>query len=329
MGGMRRRAAQQRCRAKQPGQAVGGAAHDRRLPVAPTEELLGCHLPALRCAGAVAGRAIFEKTPAYFDQASPHVLACALPGVRLLVMLRRPVERAYSAYRMCQRELKGGWCRLPFDKVVARTVRGEPPRLSRGALSRQPQWRRMLVMGQYALHLRRWLRAVEAPTLRVLWLEQFKRDPFGCMAAVESYLGLPPFDYRRRATRNQAGYWVVGRSKTNAAATSDAAAASLASRAGGGADASAASGAAASGGAAASPSLSDEARLALEGLYAPWQRRLLELLRLHNLSLLPIPANATDVPTIPGGGGDDEGDMEDDDDDDDDDGESEDEPASQ
>ena len=33
--------------------------------------------------------------------------------------------------------------------------------------------------------------------LRLLWLEQFQRDPFLCMALLEGFLGLPPFDYRR------------------------------------------------------------------------------------------------------------------------------------
>ena len=55
-----------------------------------------------------------------------------------------------------------------------------------------------------------------------------------------------------------------------------------------------------------------------------WQRRLLELLREHNSSLLPIPADATDVPATVGASGD-EGDEGDDDDDDDDDEEEEEE----
>ena len=50
-------------------------------------------------------RTCFEKTPAYFDQASPQVLACAVPSARLLLMLRRPEARAFSAYQMCTREM--------------------------------------------------------------------------------------------------------------------------------------------------------------------------------------------------------------------------------
>ena len=58
------------------------------------------------------------------------------------------------------------------------------------------------------------------------WLEDFKRDPFACMAAVERFMGLPAHDYRAIATRNAAGLYVVGKSKSSSAATSgDAAAA--------------------------------------------------------------------------------------------------------
>jgi len=232
-------------------------------------------------ASSVADRVIFEKTPAYFDEASPQVVSCVMPGVRLVVMLRRPVERAYSAYRMCQRELKGRWCRLPFDTVVAKLIHGEPPRASRKTLDDEPQWSRMLLMGQYALHLRRWLRAFEPAQMRILWLEQFKRDPFLCMSLLERYMGIAHHDYHQRATRNQAGYWVVGKSKTNAASTSEAAAARLATP---------------GDKASSSTHISAESKATLEAFYAPWQRRLLKLMRENNVSLLPIPADAVDVP---------------------------------
>jgi hypothetical protein len=112
-------------------------------------------------ARAMADRVIFEKTPAYFDQASPRLISCTVPGVKLVVMLRRPVERAYSAYRMCQRELQSDWCRVPFDEALGTIVSGDPPRANHKALAKAPQLRRMLLMGQYASHLRRWLRVFE------------------------------------------------------------------------------------------------------------------------------------------------------------------------
>ena len=120
------------------------------------------------------GRLVFEKTPAYFDKAKPHMLKCALPAARLLVMLRLPAERAKSAYLMCQREMHASWCSEPFEDVVSRMVvsssnsttavltsasiginQSAPPSNTPQSdnwrtLRREPHLRRLLVMGHYA-----------------------------------------------------------------------------------------------------------------------------------------------------------------------------------
>ena len=213
----------------------------------------------------VAGRFVFEKTPAYFDQASPQVLACAVPSARLLLMLRRPEARAFSAYQMCTREMHARWCTEPFDAALERSLQtgdgSEAPSLR--ALRNEPQLKRMLVMGQYALHLRRWLGAFDASQFGVLWLEQFKRSPFTCIHAIERFVGARPHDYRTQATRNRAGLWVVGKSKSSQAGTSQA-----------------------DGGAKAR--ISPWANKTLHEFYAPWQRRLRRLLERTNASLLPL-----------------------------------------
>mgnify|MGYP002632085492 CR=1 FL=1 len=55
---------------------------------------------------------LFEKTPAYFDMATPAVVMCAVPSAKILLMLRLPVARAVSAYRMCQTEMEADWCKV-------------------------------------------------------------------------------------------------------------------------------------------------------------------------------------------------------------------------
>jgi len=285
-------------------------------------------------ASAVSGRVIFEKTPAYFDQASPRLISCTVPAVKLVVMLRRPAARAYSAYRMCQREMQLHWCRRPFDEALGSILSGDPPRENHKGLAKSAQLRRMLLMGQYSAHLRRWLRVFEPARLRLLWLEEFKQDPFQCMALLESFLGLPPFDYRRRATRNAYGYWVVGKSKSNAAATSETAAARLAARAKPvtAASSSSSSSNSSSSSSSSSSSISPAAKKSLEDFYAPWQRKLLALVRTHNISLLPAGASlkpgampgpreliAEELYGVRQGGGGTSGNGGDDDDDDDDD----------
>ena len=231
----------------------------------------------------VRGRLLFEKTPAYFDQASPRLVACAVPSAQLLIMLRAPAERARSAYSMCQRELGADWCRAPFDEAVARILGGVDgasdgasgvvPRVNRRALRRSPHMRRMLQMGQYAVFLRRWLGYFPPGRVGILWLEQFKVDPFRCMRAVETFAHLPAHDFRKIATRNAAGLYVVGDSKSSSAATSgDAAAATAASRR-------------RNASAAAHSRSSGAGIVALRAYYAPWQRRLRALVLEHNLTL--------------------------------------------
>ena len=135
----------------------------------------------------------------------------------------------------------------------------------------------MLHMGRYAIFLRDWLLAFGPERLRVLWLEQFKADPFACLHAVETFVGLPHHNFRHLARRNSAGYWVVGRSKSNSASTF--AAPRLIS----------------------SESFEAQARqrtalATLRAYYEPWQRRLSELLEKQNISLVGEPP----APMMPG-----------------------------
>jgi hypothetical protein len=232
------------------------------------------------------GHILYEKTPAYFDLASPRLVACAVPSARLLVMLRDPTSRARSAYAMCQREAGAAWCRAPFEVALGQvldltaisvtngssssgSVSGTP-RAKRRTLRNSPHLRRMLLMGHYATYLRSWLapQAFRQDRLRVLWLEQFKVDPFACLRAVEQFAGLPAHNYRAIATRNAAGLYVVGKSKSSSAATS--AAASTPTRARG------------------RSAAADAAGATLRAYYAPWQRRLGGLLLKTNTSLLPL-----------------------------------------
>ena len=250
------------------------------------------------------GRLLYEKTPAYFDQVDPQLVACAVPSARLLVMLREPADRARSAYAMCQRETKGRWCHLSFDDALRRVLVGMPPSVegdngtavaharatappiaNRRAMRRLPHLRRMLVMGHYAHFLRRWLDAFEPAQLRVLWLEQFKQDPFACMSAVESFAGLAPHPYRAIATRNSAGFYVVGRSKSSSAETSLSAADAKATAE---APHSPSSRPGAARTSRPARRAGNVALAVLSSYYAPWQTRLADLLHQTNTSLLPM-----------------------------------------
>ena len=226
----------------------------------------------------LAHKLFFEKTPAYFDLVNPNILACAVPSARLLVMLREPSARAKSAYAMCQREMQAKWCKAPFHDVVDRILlykgnaTGVRPRASQRLLKRLPHLRRLLTMGHYAVYLQRWLVAFKAYQIGVIWLEQFKADPFVCMQEVERFAGLPHYPYRLRATRNKAGLYVVGSSKSTYERNMRAGVQRLSS--------------------AELLLASVRSRLTtslLRAYYAPWQSRLHKLLDATNLTLVRVP----------------------------------------
>jgi len=234
----------------------------------------------------VRGRLLFEKTPAYFDRAQPRQVACAIPAARVLIMLREPAARAHSAYDMCQREQEGRWCKAPFAQVVERVLVGgggnssdaAPLHTSRRQMQRSPHLRRLFLMGHYSTFMRRWLDVFVWPHVGVLWLEQFKADPFACMHAVERFAGLAHHPYRTVATRNEAGLYVVGRSKSDyerkrapspwAAGDTRAVVSATAAL--------------------------EAAMVRVRAYYAPSQRRLAQLLHKTNTSLLPeLPSPVT------------------------------------
>lgn len=115
-----------------------------------------------------------EKSADYFGHpAAPERLAKAIPGARLVLQLRNPIDRAYSDYKMLYR--RG-------------TVTGPPEAyLYAGATSHQ----RFLRDGLYARHLDRWLKHFDAAQLLVLLFEDVKSQPEDVVAAVCEHIDAP------------------------------------------------------------------------------------------------------------------------------------------
>jgi hypothetical protein len=133
-------------------------------------------------------------------------------------------------------------------------------------------------MGHYSTFMRRWLDVFVWPHVGVLWLEQFKADPFACMHAVERFAGLAHHPYRTVATRNEAGLYVVGRSKSDyerKRAPSPRAARDTRA-------------------VVSATAALEAAMVRVRAYYAPSQRRLAQLLQKTNTSLLPeLPSPVT------------------------------------
>ena len=124
----------------------------------------------------------------------PQRAARQLPDVKLIALLRDPVDRAFSHY---QHEIRGGRESLSFpDAVAAEAERlaGEEERLRDGPdyYSYNHHRYSYLLRGQYIEQLRRWMEHFPRAQLLVLQSEWLFSDPAAASSAVYQFLGLAP-----------------------------------------------------------------------------------------------------------------------------------------
>jgi sulfotransferase family protein len=137
-----------------------------------------------------------EASPYYlFHPLVPGRVAEHLPQVKLIALLRDPVQRAYSHY---QHEVARGFERLPFEEAIeAEPARlaGEAERMAAEPLynSFEHQHHSYLARGRYAEQLDRWRARFDDQQLLVLSSERFFREPEDTFARVLEFLELPGF----------------------------------------------------------------------------------------------------------------------------------------
>jgi hypothetical protein len=160
------------------------------------------HFPRLvgRDPGRLLGRGRIltgEATPYYlFHPHAPKRVRESLPGVKLLVMLRNPVERAFSHHRY---HSKLGYETLSFEEAVAAEpsrLEGELDRLQRDEHYEAIAYKHYsyLARGRYVDQLERWFAQFPREQFLILSSEQFFRDPSGAYREVLEFLQLPPHE---------------------------------------------------------------------------------------------------------------------------------------
>jgi hypothetical protein len=137
-----------------------------------------------------------EASPMYlFHPQVPRRVRALLPDVKLIALLRDPVERAYSQYHHRARRGKEP---LPFSDAVVR----EADRIAGGLVglrreetypSRIHRHVSYLARGIYADQLARWLRVFPREQLLILTSEEFFSDTPRVFSQVLEFLGLPPW----------------------------------------------------------------------------------------------------------------------------------------
>lgn len=135
-----------------------------------------------------------ESSPFYlFHPLAPERIARDLPEVRLLVLLRDPVERAYSAHA---HELARGYEDLPFEQALAAEagrLAGEVERMTQDPtyVSLRYQHNAYVTRGQYVDQLERLEKAVGRDRIHVVDSQDFFTDPEPVFDGVCDFLGLP------------------------------------------------------------------------------------------------------------------------------------------
>jgi hypothetical protein len=138
-----------------------------------------------------------EATPYYlFHPLAPSRAKLLIPHARLILILRNPVDRAYSHYR---ERVRNGAERLPFEDALdaeEERLAGEEELIqSNGRYSSYAHEHCSYVrQGCYVDSLQRWYSCFEPTQFLILLNEDFDRDAGSELRRVWGFLGLPPWD---------------------------------------------------------------------------------------------------------------------------------------
>lgn len=153
----------------------------------------------------------FESSPYYlFHPRAADRIAADLPGVKILVLVRDPVERAHSAHA---HEFARGYETLDFEQALAaeeERVVGEADRIvsEPGYASHAHRHQAYLSRGEYAVQLQRLESLFGRERIKVVDSHRFFEDPEPVFAEVLSWLGVRPtistkFERHNARTRTQ------------------------------------------------------------------------------------------------------------------------------
>jgi hypothetical protein len=132
--------------------------------------------------GAKGYQAIGDVSPGYlWDRQVPLRIHDHCPRARILILLRDPVDRAYSHYLMLARM---GLDSLPFDEAVRRDNSQDPD-----------NWwyrYRYIETGLYFAQVARYFEAFGRDQVAVFLFEDFAKDPAGMLTSAARHIGVDP-----------------------------------------------------------------------------------------------------------------------------------------
>jgi hypothetical protein len=131
-------------------------------------------------------RVLGEATPVYmYWDSAPRRIKTYNPAMKIIMLLRNPVMRAYSHWNM---EVAKGRETMSFDDAL----RSEPERC-RDALPLQTRRQSYADRGRYSTQIKRiWALFPRSQTL-LLRSEAFQSDPAPALAQITEFLGVSPY----------------------------------------------------------------------------------------------------------------------------------------
>lgn len=144
---------------------------------------------------AVGPAVTFEASGYYmFHPLAPERIAHDLPDVKIVAMLRDPVERAYSAWK---HESARGFDPMSFEEAIveeALRTAGEKERMVADPAYQGFAYRHhsYVARGHYAAQLRRFYDRFAASRIHVVYSESFFAEPAAEFALLADFLGIEP-----------------------------------------------------------------------------------------------------------------------------------------
>jgi lipopolysaccharide transport system ATP-binding protein len=143
-----------------------------------------------------------ESSPAYLmDPQVPERVAEAMPQTRLILLVRDPVERAHSHYRL--RKHRG----IETAKTFAEALADEPRRMQSASEPGRRQGIRIdnyFHQGEYAIALDRWLASFDMRQILTVQSARFFADPADGYRRVLEFLDLVPHELGQYKVHNSA-----------------------------------------------------------------------------------------------------------------------------
>lgn len=150
-----------------------------------------------------------EASPYYiFHPAVPERIWQTLPGVKLIALLRNPVDRAYLHYQHAKRK---GFENLSFEEAIEAEpdrLKGERERLLADVNYRSSVYsaHSYVARGIYWEQLTRYYRFFDPSQILVLQSERLLANPQDVVNQTVAFLGLPPFTLSDAVPKNKAEY---------------------------------------------------------------------------------------------------------------------------